>query len=170
MGNKPSSRRRESQIVRPNLASSVNPSLPPDAINTLANCLNRLPIILDKRVQHEVIRRVELIATEDSPEVLLSKGDDPSGIYVLVSGNVHVVSESQKFTLREIKAGDCFGEVSVLFNMKCTADVTTADRYSLTNYANLCGWKAGLSLEVYGNRLFWLVTFRCGWRNNTKAN
>ena len=158
MGNKQSSRRRESQIVRPNLASSVNPSLPPDAVNTLANCLNRLPIILDKRVRDEVIRRVELIETEDSPEVLLSKGDDPSGIYVLVSGNVHVVSESQKFILRQIKAGDCFGEVSVLFNTKCTADVTTENRYSLTNCAGLCGLTTGLSLEVYGNRPFWLAT------------
>ena len=132
MGNKQSSRRRESQIVRPNLASSVNPSLPPDAVNTLANCLNWLPIVLDKRIRDEVIRRVELIETEDSPKVLLSKGDNPSGIYVLVSGNVHVVSENEKFILRRIKAGDCFGEVSVLFNMKCTADVRTANRYSLT--------------------------------------
>lgn len=129
MGNKQSSKRRESQIVRPNLAGSVNPSLPPEAVNTLANCLNTLPLVLDKRVRDEVIRRVELIETEETPEVLLSKGHDPSGIYVLVSGNVNVMSENQNFVLREIPAGDCFGEVSVLFNMKCTADVKTTNRY-----------------------------------------
>lgn len=128
MGNKQSSRRRESQVVRPNQAASVNPSLPPDAINILANCLNRLPLILDKRIRDEVIRRVELVETEDVPEVLLRKGHDSPGIYVLVSGNVNVVSENQKFVLRQIKAGDCFGEVSVLFNLKCTADVRTISR------------------------------------------
>lgn len=128
MGNKQSSRRRESQVVRPNQAASVNPSLPPDAINILANCLNRLPLILDKRIRDEVIRRVELVETEDVPEVLLRKGHDSPGIYVLVSGNVNVVSENQKFVLRQIKAGDCFGEVSVLFNLKCTAEVRTVSR------------------------------------------
>ena len=131
MGNRQSSRRRESQIVRPNVASSVNPSLSPEAIDTLANCLNKLPLVLDKRIRDEVIRRVELIETEETSEFLLNKGEDPSGIHVLVSGNVIVVSENQKFVLREIKAGDCFGEVSVLFNMKCTADVKTTNRYNI---------------------------------------
>ncbi|CAH3126513.1 unnamed protein product [Porites lobata] len=128
MGNRQSSKRRESQIVRPNLASAVNPSLPPEAVNTLANCLNRLPLVLDKRVRDEVIRRVELVETPDTPEILLRKGQEPSGIYVLVSGNVNVVSENEKYVLREIQAGDCFGEVSVLFNIKCTADVKTVNR------------------------------------------
>ena len=131
MGNRQSSRRRESQIVRPNVASSVNPSLSPEAIDTLANCLNKLPLVLDQRIRDEVIRRVELIETEETPEFLLNKGEDPSGIHVLVSGNVIVVSENQKFVLREIKAGDCFGEVSVLFNMKCTADVKATNRYNI---------------------------------------
>ena len=129
MGNRQSSKRRESQIVRPNLASAVNPSLPPEAVNTVANCLNRLPLVLDKRVRDEVIGRVELVETPDTPEILLRKGQEPSGIYVLVSGNVNVVSENEKYVLREIQAGDCFGEVSVLFNIKCTANVKTVNRY-----------------------------------------
>jgi len=74
MGNRQSSRRRESQIVRPNVASSVNPSLSPEAIDTLANCLNKLPLVLDQRIRDEVIRRVELIETEETPEFLLNKG------------------------------------------------------------------------------------------------
>ena len=129
MGNKQSGRRRESQIVRPQLASSINPLLPPEAIVRLTDCLNKLPIALDKSVRDEVIRRVELRETEEAPEVLLSKGQEPSGIHVLVSGNVAVFSESQKFVLREIQAGDCFGEVSVLFNLRCTADVWSSSRY-----------------------------------------
>lgn len=128
MGNKQSSKRRESQAVRPNLATAINPLLPPEAVNTLADCLNKLPIILDKRVRDEVIRRVELIETAETPETLLRKGHEPSGIHVLVSGNVNAVSENEKFILREIQAGDCFGEVSVLFNMKCTADVKSVNR------------------------------------------
>ena len=129
MGNKQSARRRESQLVRPQLASSINPVLPPEAVVKLTECLNTLPITLDRRVRDEVIRRVELKETEDSPERLLSKGHEPSGIHVLVSGNVTVYSENQKFVLREIKEGDCFGEVSVLFNMNCTADVWSTNRY-----------------------------------------
>lgn len=129
MGNKQSARRRESQIVRPQFASSINPLLPPEAVVRLTGCLNKLPIALDKSVRDEVIRRVELKETEEAPEVLLSKGQEPSGIHVLVSGNVTVFSENQKFVLREIQAGDCFGEVSVLFNMKCTADVWSSNRY-----------------------------------------
>ncbi|KAL9968978.1 hypothetical protein ACROYT_G021132 [Oculina patagonica] len=128
MGNKQSGRRRESQMVRPQFASSINPLLPPEAVVRLTDCLNRLPIALDKSVRDEVIRRVELKETEDTPEILLSKGQEASGIHVLVSGNVTVFSENQKFVLREIQAGDCFGEVSVLFNMKCTADVWSSNR------------------------------------------
>ncbi|XP_078355496.1 uncharacterized protein LOC144640152 isoform X2 [Oculina patagonica] len=99
-----------------------------EAVARLTDCLNRLPIALDKGVRDEVIRRVELKETEDTPEILLSKGQEASGIHVLVSGNVTVFSENQKFVLREIQAGDCFGEVSVLFNMKCTADVWSSNR------------------------------------------
>lgn len=128
MGNKQSARRRESQIVRPQIESSINPVLPPEAVVKLTECLNRLPITLDRRVRDEVIRRVELKETEDAPEHLLSKGHEPSGIHVLVSGNVTVCSENQKFVLREIREGDCFGEVSVLFNMNCTADVWSTNR------------------------------------------
>jgi len=129
MGNKQSSRRRESQIVHPQFASSMNPELPPEAVLKLTDCLNMLPITLDRRVRDEVIRRVEMKETKDVPEHLLSKGHEPSGIHVLVSGNVTVYSENQKFVLREIKEGDCFGEVSVLFNMNCTADVWSTNRY-----------------------------------------
>ncbi|XP_078355494.1 uncharacterized protein LOC144658481 [Oculina patagonica] len=128
MGNKQSGRRRESQLVRPQFASSINPLLPPEAIVRLTDCLNRLPIALDKSVRDEVIRRVELKETEDAPEILLRKGQEASGIHVLVSGNVTVFSENQKFVLREIQVGDCFGEVSVLYNMKCTADVWSSNR------------------------------------------
>ncbi|KAL9969037.1 hypothetical protein ACROYT_G021201 [Oculina patagonica] len=128
MGNKQSGRRRENQLVRPQFASSINPLLPPEAIVRLTDCLNRLPIALDKSVRDEVIRRVELKETEDAPEILLRKGQEASGIHVLVSGNVTVFSENQKFVLREIQVGDCFGEVSVLYNMKCTADVWSSNR------------------------------------------
>lgn len=131
MGNKQSSRRRESQAVHPSLAASVNPSLTPDAINSLADCLNKLPVVLDQSVREELIRCAELIQTGDTVQVLLRKGQDPTGIYVLVSGNVNVVSENQKFVLRKIKKGDCFGEVSVLFNTKCTAEVRTIDRCAM---------------------------------------
>ena len=130
MGNKQGTRRRERQILRPSSATPANPSLTPDAINTLANCLNKLPVVFDQRVRDEVVRRVELVQTEDTARILLKKGHDPPGIYVLLSGNVNVVSESQEFVLRKIKEGDCFGEVSVLFNIKCTADVRTVDRCS----------------------------------------
>lgn len=130
MGNKQGTRRRKSQVLRPSSATPANPSLTPDAINTLANCLNKLPVVFDQRVRDEVVRRVELIQTEDTARILLKKGHDPPGIYVLLSGNVNVVSESQEFVLRKIKEGDCFGEVSVLFNIKCTADVRTVDRCS----------------------------------------
>ena len=128
MGNKQGSRRRESQIARPQFASSVNPALPPEAIVALTSCLNRLPLVLDKGVRDEVIRRVELRETGEAPEILLNKGHEPSGILVLVAGSVTVFSENKKFFLREIQAGDCFGEVSVLFNMNCTADVWSSNK------------------------------------------
>ena len=89
MGCRQSSRRRESQIVRPQFASSINPVLPPEAVVKLTECLNTLPVTLDRTVRDEVIRRVELKETEDAPEHLLIKGDEPSGIHVLVSGNVN---------------------------------------------------------------------------------
>lgn len=133
MGNKKSRGGGGSQISRPSSAGSeplANPSLTPDAINTLTNCLKELPIVFDQQVRDEVVRRVELVQIEDGARTLLEKDHDPPGIYVLLSGNVDVVSEGQKFVLRRIKEGDCFGEVSVLFNIKCTADVKTVDRCS----------------------------------------
>ena len=128
MGNKQGSRRRESGIVHPRTTSVINPSLSPEAAVILSNCLNKLPLVLDKNVQDEVTRRVEIRETDEISEHLLEKGNEPLGIFVLVSGNVIVVSENQKFVLREIQVGDCFGEVSVLFNTRCTADVFTRTR------------------------------------------
>lgn len=130
MGNKKSRGGGGSQISRPSSEPLANPSLTPDAINTLTNCLKELPIVFDQQVRDEVVRRVELVQIEDGARTLLEKDHDPPGIYVLLSGNVDVVSEGQKFVLRRIKEGDCFGEVSVLFNIKCTADVKTVDRCS----------------------------------------
>jgi len=118
-------------MLSPSSETLANPSLTSDAINTLTNCLKELPIALDQRVTDEVVRRVELVQIEDTARTLLKKDHDPPGIYVLLSGNVEVVSEGQKFVLRRIKEGDCFGEVSVLFNIKCTADVKAVDRCDL---------------------------------------
>lgn len=131
MGNKQGRGGGGGQILRPSSETLANPSLTSDAISTLTNCLKELPIVLDQRVTDEVVRRVELVQIEDTTRTLLKKDHDPPGIYVLLSGNVDVVSEGQKFVLRRIKEGDCFGEVSVLFNIKCTADVKTVDRCDL---------------------------------------
>ncbi|XP_067050694.1 cGMP-dependent protein kinase 2-like [Acropora muricata] len=131
MGNKQGRGGGGSQTLSPSSETLANPSLTSDAINTLTNCLKELPIVLDQRVTDEVVRRVELVQIEDTARTLLKKDHNPPGIYVLLSGNVDVVSEGQKFVLRRIKEGDCFGEVSVLFNIKCTADVKTVDRCDL---------------------------------------
>ncbi|KAK2558016.1 hypothetical protein P5673_019584 [Acropora cervicornis] len=131
MGNKQGCGGGGSQMLSPSSETLANPSLTSDAINTLTNCLKELPIALDQRVTDEVVRRVELVQIEDTARTLLKKDHDPPGIYVLLSGNVEVVSEGQKFVLRRIKEGDCFGEVSVLFNIKCTADVKAVDRCDL---------------------------------------
>ncbi|XP_015756062.1 PREDICTED: uncharacterized protein LOC107335558 [Acropora digitifera] len=131
MGNKQGCGGGGSQILSPSSETLANPSLTSDAINTLTDCLKELPIVLDQQVTDEVVRRVELVQIEDTARTLLKKDHDPPGIYVLLSGNVDVVSEGQKFVLRRIKEGDCFGEVSVLFNIKCTADVKTVDRCDL---------------------------------------
>ena len=125
MGSKPSSnQRRQSQVAA---AGSINPTLPQEAVEKLVSCLKKLPLALERSTRNEVIRRVELKEIT-SPGLVIRKGQEPVGIYVLVSGNVEAVSKGQKFVLREIQDGDCFGEVSVLFGRRCTVDVRVSTR------------------------------------------
>ncbi|XP_033112655.1 uncharacterized protein LOC117113433 isoform X2 [Anneissia japonica] len=67
--------------------------------------------------------RVELLPDQE----ILKKGQRATGIYILLEGEVHVLSSNLN-TLATLLPGDIFGEVSTLFYIPCTALVKTKSK------------------------------------------
>ena len=129
MGNKESANPEHKQSIQQRDPSPdlLNPSLTPEAVEKLETCLQNFPFSINDDQRESMIRSVA-VKQFTTPEIILKKGEETQGIYIVVSGRVQVVSENQAFVLREVSEGDYFGEVSVLFKTKCTADVRVDSR------------------------------------------
>ena len=60
---------------------------------------------------------------------IFKQGEEPTNIYIILSGEIQITTESEKdcLTLATFKTGDCFGETSVIGIQahSCTAIATT---------------------------------------------
>ncbi|XP_071955357.1 cGMP-dependent protein kinase 1-like [Antedon mediterranea] len=95
----------------------------------ISKCLKDLPFptgsITEQVIQNVISKaeRVELLADQD----IIKKGQRSTGIYIILSGEVHVLS-STATTLATLLPGDFFGEISTLFYIPCTAHVKTKSK------------------------------------------
>ncbi|KXJ23735.1 cGMP-dependent protein kinase, isozyme 1 [Exaiptasia diaphana] len=124
MGNAPSS---EQEVNVPARTTKTSSALSQEARTKFQNWLEKFPFDL-KSPQIQSVLNASRVLDVESSKVLLRKGEIPAGLYVVVSGKFEVLSEGENFVLREIGEGDCFGEVSVMYNTKCTATVRAISR------------------------------------------
>lgn len=129
MGNKQSANPDNSQTVQQRHPSPVvlNSALTSEAVEALENCFQTFPLNIKDAQRETLIREVE-VKRFTRAKIVLKKGEQSDGIYVVVSGRVQLVTENGAVVLKEIVGGDFFGEVSVIFNRKCTADVHVDSR------------------------------------------
>lgn len=55
-------------------------------------------------------------------------GDSTKGVFFIVEGSVTVLSENGNEVFANLAEGDYFGEISLIFNIPCTARVQTDTR------------------------------------------
>lgn len=125
MGNAPSN---EQEVNVPARSTKTSSTLSPAESRTkFQNWMKRFPFDLKSPQTQGVLNALRVLDVESS-KVLLRKGENAAGLYVVVSGKFEVLSQGEKFVLREIGEGDCFGDVSVMYNAECTATVRAISR------------------------------------------
>lgn len=100
--------------------------LPPLAFQRVRRCLMRLPLQDGQKMKEEAIERVAkhiVIKTYDSGKDIVMKGRPTKGIFMIVEGSARVMSEKGDEILANLSEGDFFGEISLLFDIPCTARV-----------------------------------------------
>ena len=129
MGNKQSTdpEQQQTEQTRTPSPALINSALTPEAIDKLERCLQKFPLEINDS-QREGIIGTALVKQFTRPGPVLRKGEEVDGIFIVVSGRVQIVSENQRFVLREVTDGEYFGEVSTLFRTKCTVDVRADSR------------------------------------------
>lgn len=100
--------------------------LPPLAFQRVRRCLMRLPLQDGRQMKEEAIERVAkhiVVETYDPGKDIVMKGRPTKGIFMIVEGSAKVMSEKGDEVLANLSEGDFFGEVSLLFDIPCTARV-----------------------------------------------
>jgi hypothetical protein len=128
MGNNSSS---NGESKTSNSRSKASPKLPTETRGKLEDWLKNVPFSLNSSQTQGIFDAVQVLDV-DNPKTLIKKGEEAVGIFVVLAGKIEVVSEEQKYVLREVPIGECFGEVSVIYGTECTADVRAATRYILS--------------------------------------
>lgn len=116
------------QVKSSNSRSKTSSKLPEESRQILEEWLKNVPFSLSPSQKQGIFDAVQLLDVE-TPRTLIKKGEDAVGIFVVLSGKIEVVSEGHKYVIREVPKGDCFGEVSLMYGTKCTADVRAASRF-----------------------------------------
>lgn len=101
------------------------------------NLVAKVPIFahLDKGSISEIARLL-FIKRFSRNEVIIKEGDDAEGMYFILDGEVEVVRKSDNFRIT-LKAGDFFGEIALIKDVKRTASVISkkrAEMLELTTY------------------------------------
>jgi voltage-gated potassium channel len=101
------------------------------------NLVAKVPIFahLDKGAISEIARLL-FVKRFGRKEVIIKEGDDAEGMYFILDGEVEVVRESDDFRIT-LRAGDFFGEIALLKDVKRTASVISKKRsemLELTTY------------------------------------
>lgn len=127
MGNSPNTGSQEVNVP----ARSTKPgNLQPEARAKFENWLKNFPLSLKPQQTQAVLNASRFLNIESS-QVVLRKGKNAVGIFVVLSGKFEVVGDElllEKSVFREVVEDDCFGEVSVMYDTQCTATVRATTR------------------------------------------
>lgn len=86
-------------------------------IENVLPILNKIAIFggLSEKQLYEVFRALETVSYQ-AGEIIYKRGDAPSHIYIIRSGEVRIIvdEDDKSLELASFKTGDCFGETSVI--------------------------------------------------------
>ncbi|XP_061177380.1 uncharacterized protein LOC133186123 [Saccostrea echinata] len=102
--------------------------LPPLAFQRVRRCLLRIPLEEGQEIKEEAIERLTkhvVMETYDPGKDVILKGDSTKGIFVIIEGSLSVRSEDGGEVFSNLSEGDFFGEISLIFDIPCTARVQT---------------------------------------------
>lgn len=127
MGNSPNTGNQEVNVPARGAKPPQN-----QARTKFANWLENFPFAIKPQQKQSAINAARFLEVE-SGKFFLRKGENAMGIFVVLAGKFEVFSEGEKFKLREVGEGDCFGEVSTMYEIPSTASVRSSTRY-------YCNW------------------------------
>lgn len=126
MGNSPNTGNQEVHVP----ARGTKPGAPQNEADRtkFVKWLENFPFAFKPQQKQSIINAARFLEVEND-QFLLRNDENSNGIFVVLSGKFDVFSEGEKFVLREVVEGDCFGEVSVMYEIPCTASVRSSTRY-----------------------------------------
>ena len=86
-------------------------------------CLSTLESSLDVTFQVDEILASVVVTTHREGQRILSQGAEARGIYVVAEGTLDVLSPDGDVVLNRLLPGDFCGELSTLFDVRCSACV-----------------------------------------------
>ena len=105
------------------------PRISKSSLKFVLNVLQKLPLAFDKDSAQKLLYQLE--EKNHSPgDTLLKKGEMSAGIFIVLTGKCNVVGSNGKSTIRQLKAGNYFGEISCLYNVPSTCCVNVDEKYA----------------------------------------
>ena len=113
------------------------PSISKVSLKFVLNVLQKLPLAFDKDSAQKLLYKIE--EKNHSPGDLVLKRDEMSpGIFIILKGKMNVLGSNAKCIIRQLNAGDYFGEVSCFYNVPSTCTVVADEEIECTTVLLTC--------------------------------
>lgn len=86
------------------------------------NAVQNLPVEVNESEIQVLIKTIEHVSLEGTECVVIKRNMSP-GLFVVVSGKVEAVNSNGRVSLRLLKKGDVFGEISTFFGTSCPVTI-----------------------------------------------
>ena len=121
-----------SQLKQPRSDRQKEPEELPEVFSSFLNTFRTLP--LSNRPENtpavkSLFSRARRLNVKPTGSWLFHKGDPARGIFIVLKGAVDICLEESNGTaviIKTLTSGACFGELSTLFNIQCSASVRTS--------------------------------------------
>eukprot|EP00794_Sanderia_malayensis_P012644 gene12644-13942_t len=105
--------------------ASGNEKIPMDLFMKFTNCLRDMVFEINEDLFQKLANLLEVV-TFNKDEVILEKGRDAKGVFLVVNGYCKVVSEND-ICIATLEDEDYFGEISSFYKRKCSANVKAGE-------------------------------------------
>ena len=113
------------------------PRITKASLKFVLNVLQKLPLAFDKDSAQKLLYKLEE-KSHSCGDLILKKDKMSPGIFIILKGKFDVLGSNEKCTIRHLKAGDFFGEVSCFYNVPSTCTVVADDKIECTTVLLSC--------------------------------